>query len=319
MDALSGLLDGPRANGAFLLRSVMTPPWSLRVRDEAPLTIAVVVTGEAWVTSAHLEPVRLDAGDVVIATGPDHYTIADRPDTPPTVFIEPGQHCVDADGHSLEQVMMLGVRTWGNDPAGATTLVTGTYETNRAVSDRLLRSLPAILVLRAEEWNGRLVDVLCEEMTRDQLGQEVFLDRLLDLVVIGAVRAWFAGDPQRAPAWHRAADDGILGPALRLLEDDPSRPWTLATLAHEVGVSRAGLARRFTTILGEPPMSYLTTRRLDLAADLLRDPQLTIESVARRVGYGSPFALSTAFKRVRGVSPTQHRRSVRGLVDRTGG
>lgn len=319
MDALSSLLDGPRADGAFLLRSVLEAPWALRIRDEAPLSIAVVVSGEAWVAGDGAEPIRLLAGDVMIATGPGHYTVADAPGTTPTIFIEPGQHCVDAEGNSLEQVMTLGVRTWGNDPAGATTLVTGTYETNRAVSDRLLRSLPPILVLRADEWNGQLVDVLCEEMTHDQLGQEVFLDRLLDLVVIGAVRAWFAGDPLRAPAWHRAADDDVLGPALRLLESDPAHPWTLAMLARQVGVSRAGLARRFTAALGEPPMSYLTTRRLDLAADLLRDPELTIGSVAHRVGYGSPFALSTAFKRVRGVSPTEHRRSVGRLVARAGG
>ena len=307
MDTLSGLLDGPRANGAFLLRSVLSAPWSLRIRDEAPLSIAVVVAGEAWVVPDDAQPTRLRPGDVMIACGPAPYTVADTPGTPPQVFIDPGQHCVDAHGNSLEDVMTLGARTWGNDPSGETLLVTGTYESTRAVSDRLLRSLPTILVLRADEWDGRLVDVLSDEMTRDELGQEVFLDRLLDLVVIDAVRAWFAGDPARAPAWHRAAGDPVVGPALRLLEDDVARGWTLATLARETGVSRAALARRFAAAVGQPPMAYLTDLRLDLAADLLRDPDLTIGAVAHRVGYGGPFALSTAFKRVRGVSPSRHR------------
>ena len=307
MDTLSGLLDGPRANGAFLLRSVLSAPWSLRIRDEAPLSIAVVVAGEAWVVPDDAQPTRLRPGDVMIACGPAPYTVADTPGTPPQVFIDPGQHCVDAHGNSLEDVMTLGARTWGNDPSGETLLVTGTYESTRAVSDRLLRSLPTILVLRADEWDGRLVDVLCEEMTRDELGQEVFLDRLLDLVLIAAVRAWFAGDPSRAPAWHRAAGDPVVGPALRLLEDDVARGWTLATLARETGASRAALARRFSAAVGRPPMAYLTDLRLDLAADLLRDPDLTIAAAARRVGYGSPFALSAAFKRVRGVSPSRHR------------
>lgn len=307
MDTLSGLLDGPRAGGAFLLRSQLEPPWSLRIRDEAPLSIAVVARGEAWVLSGSSEPTRLTAGDVMIARGPEHYTVADAPTTAPQVFIEPGQHCVDADGTSLADAMTLGTRTWGNAVDGATWLVTGTYETVRAVSDRLLRSLPTILVLRAEEWNGRLVDVLCDEMTRDDLGQEVFLDRLLDLVLIEAVRAWFAADADRAPAWHRASGDAVLGPALRLLEDDVARPWTLESLAREVGVSRASLARRFTAELGEPPMTYLTRLRLDLAADLLAQTDLTIGAVAHRVGYGSPFALSAAFTRVRGVSPSRHR------------
>jgi AraC-like DNA-binding protein len=81
----------------------------------------------------------------------------------------------------------------------------------------------------------------------------------------------------------------------------------VAELAAAANVSRAGLARRFTELVGEPPMAFLTSWRLALAADLLREPGATIGAVASQVGYGSPFALSTAFKRVRGVSPRQHR------------
>jgi len=86
----------------------------------------------------------------------------------------------------------------------------------------------------------------------------------------------------------------------------------VATLAAEVGVSRAALARRFTELVGEPPMAFLTGWRLTLAADLLREPDATVGAVARQVGYGSPFALSAAFKRVRGVSPRQHRAGATG-------
>jgi AraC-like DNA-binding protein len=93
-----------------------------------------------------------------------------------------------------------------------------------------------------------------------------------------------------------------------MLHNNPAEPWTVAGLAAEIGISRAALARRFTDLVGEPPMSYLTGWRLDLAADLLREPDATVGAVARQVGYGSPFALSAAFKRVRGVSPREHRR-----------
>jgi AraC-like DNA-binding protein len=82
----------------------------------------------------------------------------------------------------------------------------------------------------------------------------------------------------------------------------------VATLASATGVSRAALARRFTELVGEPPMTYLTSWRLALAADLLRDTDATIGSIARQVGYSSPFALSSAFKRVRGISPQQYRK-----------
>lgn len=85
----------------------------------------------------------------------------------------------------------------------------------------------------------------------------------------------------------------------------------MASLAARTGVSRAALARRFTELVGEPPMSYLTEWWLTLAADLLREPDNTVGAVAQQVGYGSSFALSTAFKRVRGVSPREHRLAAR--------
>ena len=137
------------------------------------------------------------------------------------------------------------------------------------------------------------------------------LDRLLDVLLIAVLRAWFARPEGQAPGWYRAAADPVVGPALQLLHEDPAHPWTVATLARATRVSRSELARRFTDLVGEPPMAYLTDWRLALAADLLLEPGATIGSVAPQVGYGSAFALSAAFKRVRGVSPQQHRDAVR--------
>jgi AraC-like DNA-binding protein len=315
VDPLSGLLDGPRASGAFLLRAVLRPPWSVRIRDLAPLSVAVVARGAAWVAPDEGAPVPLGPGDVMVARGPAPYTVSDDPGTAPQVFIEPGQHCTDAAGNSLADVMALGTRAWGHavDRAeDATVIVTGTYESCQAVGERVLRALPPLVVVRAEQAPGALVGVLCTEMEREAPGQDVVLDRLLDLVVIDTLRQWFASDPERAPAWYVATADPVVGPALQLLDAQPARPWTIASLAAEVGVSRAALARRFTQVLGEPVISYLTARRLDRAADLLRAPDRTVASVAREVGYGSPFALSTAFKRVRGVSPAHYRAQVAG-------
>ena len=99
----------------------------------------------------------------------------------------------------------------------------------------------------------------------------------------------------------------MVGHALGVLHNHPAEPWTVASLAAEVGVSRAALGRRFTELVGEPPMKFLTGWRLALAADLLREPGNTIGAVAAQVGYSSPFALSAAFKRERGVSPREHR------------
>jgi AraC-like DNA-binding protein len=308
MDALTGLLDGSRAQGAFLLRSVLDPPWSMRIQDRAPLSLIALLRGQAWLVPDTGDRVPLHPGDVAIIRGPDPYTVADDPATPPQVVIHPGQRCTTPEGDDLVEMMeWLGVRTWGNSPAGSTVLLSGTYELRGEVSQRLLRALPTMLVLPDDAWDSPLVGLLGEEIVKDEPGQEAVLDRLLDLLLIAVLRTWFARPDAEAPAWYQANGDPVVGRALRLLHNNPSHPWTVATLAAEVGVSRAALARRFTELVGEPPMAFLTGWRLDLAADLLREPDATLGAVAHQVGYGSPFALSAAFKRVRGISPQQHR------------
>jgi AraC-like DNA-binding protein len=174
------------------------------------------------------------------------------------------------------------------------------------VSDRLLAALPPLAIVPAAAFDNPLLAVLDAELERTAMGQGAVLDRLLDLVLVTALRAWFAGPDSEAPAWYRAMGDPVVGDALRLLHDDPREPWTVASLAAAVGVSRAGLARRFTELVGEPPMSYLTTWRLTIAADRLREPGSSVGSVAAEVGYSNAFAFSTAFKRHHGVSPREH-------------
>lgn len=309
MDALAGLLDGPRARGAFLLRCVMDPPWSVRIQDRAPLCLMAMVRGHAWVVPDGADAVRLCAGDVAIIRGPDPYTVADTPATPPQVVIHPGQRCTGLEGDELAYSMALGVRTWGNSPDGASVCLIGTYLLDGEISQRLLRALPGLLTLPAAAWNSPLIPLLAEEIVKDDPGQEAVLDRLLDLLLIAVLRAWFARPDAKTPRWYRAYDDPVVGRALGLLHHNPAHPWTVAGLAAATGVSRAALARRFTDLVGEPPMAFLTGWRLALAADLLRDSDATLGAIARQVGYSSPYALSTAFKRALGVSPHQHRAS----------
>jgi len=310
VDGLGGLLDGPRAHDAFLLRAVMNPPWSIRVQDEAPLTLVAMVRGDAWIALDDAsEPRHVGGGDVAIVRGPDPYVFADDPTTAPQVVIHPGQRCTTPDGTSLEDEMNLGVRTWGNDANGRVVMLIGTYHLEGEVSGRLLRALPTVLVLERDTWDAPFIPLLADEIVKDDPGQELVLDRLLDLLLIAALRAWFARDDD-APAWYRAQSDRVVGPALTLLHNNPAHGWTVAELAREVGVSRAAFARRFNEIVGEPPMTFLTNWRLALAADLLREPDATVGSVAHEVGYGSAFALSTAFKRAWGVSPRDYRLTV---------
>jgi AraC-like DNA-binding protein len=305
VDALVGLLDGPRARNAFLLRTVLDPPWSIRIRDEAPLTVVSLVRGHAWIVHDTGPPLLLVAGDVAVVLGPEPYTVADHPDTAPQAIIHPGQRCETPDGRSLAASMELGVRTWGTDLDGGMMMLTGAYPMRGEISRRLLDALPKLLVLREDEWDCPVIPLLTAEIVKDEPGQEVVLDRLLDLLLIAVLRAWFARAD--APAWYSAFADPVVGQAVRLLQQNPAHPWTVASLAAKVGVSRAALARRFTDLVGEPPMAFLTGWRLAMAADLLRETDATVGAVARQVGYGSSFALSTAFKRERGVSPQEFR------------
>jgi AraC-like DNA-binding protein len=310
MDALASLLDGPRARGAFLIRSVMSPPWSVRVQDQAPLTLVAILRGDAWVVPDNprgpSEAARLRPGDVAIIRGPDPYMVADDPATPPQAVIHSGQRCTTPQGEDLRHAMELGVRTWGNNPNGSAEFLVGTYRIHGEISRRLLDALPVLLVL-PDASDLPFVALLGHEMVKDEPGQTVVLDRLLDVLLIAVLRAWFSRPEAEAPAWYRALSDPVVGRALRMLHNNPAHPWTVAKLAANVGVSRAALARRFSALVGEPPITYLTGWRLALAADLLRESDATIGAIAQQVGYSNSFALSTAFKRVRGISPQQYR------------
>ncbi len=294
--------------------SLLDPPWSLRIQDQSPLTVLSMIRGGAWIVTGQGAPRQLGAGDVAIFRGPDSYTVADDPATEPQIVIHPGQVTKTPDGEILCETLSLGVRQWGTDPVGATMMVTGTYESAGAASERLLRALPPVIVLQRGDFDSRVLDILVDEATKDQPAQSAVLDRLLDLVLIAALRAWFARND--APAWYHAYGDPLVGKALRLLQHNPAHGWTVAGLAEAVGVSRAALARRFTDLVGEPPMAFLTEWRLALAADLLQESDATVEAIARQVGYGSAFALSTAFKRHFGVSPRDHRHGVSGQARR---
>jgi AraC-like DNA-binding protein len=311
MDAIAGLLDGPRARRAFLLRCTMDPPWALHIRDEAPLTLVAVLRGDACFVVDGDEPGRLGRGDVAILLGPDHYLFADDPSTPPQAIIHPDQRCTTPDGREIPPMRSFGVRRWGNAADGATEVLTGTYNAEGEVSRRLLDALPPRLVLRRDDWQTPVLGLLAAEMLRDDVGQDAVLDRLLDLLLIDAVRAYFSRAELAAPGWYRAQRDPVVAQAVRLLQESPAQAWTVGTLARQTGVSRATLARRFADVVGQPPMEFLTQWRVTLAADLILDPAETVASVARAVGYGSPYALSAAFKRVRGVSPHQHRTAER--------
>ena len=180
-------------------------------------------------------------------------------------------------------------------------VVTGTYG---SAARRLLSVLPPVIVVPDP------VDE-CESLrnfldTKDH-GAQVVVDRLVDWLVVCTLREWF--DRTEAPGWFHALGDDTVGPALRAMHESPERPWTLAALAREAGVSRTTLATRFTKLVGTPPLTYLTDWRMTLATDLLAGTTATVAAVARQVGYADAFGFSSAFKRFHGVSPSACRKN----------
>jgi AraC-like DNA-binding protein len=314
MDALADLLDGVRARSAAFCRVVLEPPWAMRIADEAPLALATAVHGSAWIVPDDAEPVRIGPGDVAIIKGPDAYTVCDHLDTPPSAIVHPGNRLTTTDGVDVTASLRLSPHTRALSqspdsglPAGAAIIASGTYQATGDVSGRLLAALPPVARVPGADVGSPILALLAAEVAQDEPGQQVVLDRLLDLALISTLRVWFARLDADAPGWYRAHGDPLVGPAMRAIHDDPARTWTVAGLAAAVGYSRAAFARRFTAVIGEPPMTYLTRWRLDLAADLLRTTDDNIESIARQVGYANAFALTVAFKRTRGITPRQHR------------
>src|SRR4051794_19503039 len=118
MDVLGGLLDGVRARGAFVLRLSLDPPWSMRIQDDAPLTLICMTHGDAVLVTDAGESVVVSPGDVVVAKGTEHYLFADDAGTEPQVVIHPGNRCTTLRGEDLRFAMSVGVRTWGNAAAG---------------------------------------------------------------------------------------------------------------------------------------------------------------------------------------------------------
>ena len=309
MDVLDDLLAGTRARDGVFNLTILDPPWALEIRDEAPLALATLVRGSGWVTRDGISPVRMETGDVAIVTGPTPYVVGDSLETAPQLRIHPGGVCEPLPGAPVDYSARLGVRTYGGRASGSVMVASGTYQLAGDVSRRLVTALPSVLVVPAADIAGSVMDMVSSEIQRDAAGQQSVLDRWLDLALITTLRAWFDRPESQAPGWYQAQTDPIAGTALRLLHEDPAYPWNVTELADRVGASRASLARRFTALVGEAPMSYLTGWRITLAADQLRATRDTVETIARRVGYANAFALSVAFKRVRGTTPTAHRQA----------
>jgi AraC-like DNA-binding protein len=308
VDAFADLFRGVRAQGSLFGSTTLTPPWSLLFVDGAPLTLCTVLDGAGWVVPHGRPPEHLSAGETLVVRGPAPFSFVDAIGTDAEP-VECGEDCATPEQGGTRH--RLGWTDCGPDGAtGTTTLVVGAYPVRGEIGRRLLDAVPDVLRVVPGGTAGAVRELLAAEVAVDAPGQQVVLDRLLDWMLVCALREWFDRPGGAAPAWYAAHRDPVVGHALRLLHARPADPWTVSSLADRTGVSRATLAKRFADLVDEPPLTYLTRWRMTLAADLLLEREAaTIAEVAREVGYSDAFGFSAAFKRVRGVNPSAFRRT----------
>ena len=172
----------------------------------------------------------------------------------------------------------------------------------------LVSLLPASVVVRGEPRLAQLLALVGGETRAARPGRELVLERLLEVLLIEALRC--GSDSASLPSVARGLSDDRLVGALRAMHGQPAHGWTVADLAAEAAMSRSAFFARFNRIVGLPPMEYLLTWRMALAKRMLRTRELAIEQVAARIGYGSASTFSTAFTRHVGMPPLRYARSV---------
>lgn len=300
MDVVSDAISTVRTGRPSSNRVRVSGGWATRLAPYEGAGFHVVLEGACLLLPEGGEAVRLGTGDAVLLPHGTGHLIAD----------------VGADAASLERAVPF--EDWRTDgvpapypssEAGAVELLCGKYRLDRSRVHPLMRELPTVVHLPNRVGSHpelrSAIDLLGGELSGRRPGAGIAVPSLLDLLLVYMIRSWMVEDG--AGVWSAALGDPVTAIALRALHADPAAPWTNESLAAEAGVSRPTLARRFTALVGRPPMAYLTWWRLTSAAALLRDTPDSLAAIARRVGYGTPYAFSHAFNREFGTTPGRYR------------
>lgn len=299
MDPLEDVLDLLETRSHLSTSLIAGGRWA--VRFDAPLDIKfnAVRRGNCRLdVEGHSEPIALAEGDCYLLTRPKRFTLRSDPDAPEldasTVFAE-AEHGIARTGTG-DDVLLIGGRFTFNQPG----------------QDLLLTSLPPVIHLPAGTPHAETVEwaltVIERELLLRPVASDLVTQHLAMVMLVYVLRLHLAREPQSVSGWLAGMTDPAVAAALTSLHDDPARPWTVAELARAGSVSRSTLAARFKQTVGQGPLTYLTQWRIHLASQKLRKSDETISSIARVTGYGSESAMSTAFKRVTGISPSAYRK-----------
>lgn len=303
MDVLADVLAALRAGTPVAAHTEAHAPWGLRFDHTTGAAFHVVLDGTAWLTplpgEPGFEPVELGTGDVALLGRGVPHAVVSAPDASLVDFRPTRPSAATPFG----RVSLPG-------PGARATIVCGAYRLRRHRPHPLLRDLPEVVHLPAAP--GRhaglhaMVGLLGDELAAHPPGAAVVAPSLVDALLVYMLRAWLN---ETASGWSAALADPVTARALAAIHGDPARAWTVEQLGAAAGLSRAAFARRFTALVGEPPLTYLTRWRLTTAARLLRETDRPLAQVAAAVGYGSAFAFAKAFRREYATTPGGYRKA----------
>jgi len=309
VDPLREVLHLMRMGGVFYALSELGEPWGMDL-PAIPDTMMFhfVTEGRCWLEVGDEEAEVLEPGTLALVPhGRGHRLVSKPGGAAVDLFSIPRTEL--SDRYEL-------IRYGGEGPL--TRLVCGAVHFENPAARQLVELLPPVICTRADgapevEWLHSTLRFMASEARDLKPGGETVITRLADVLVIQTLRTWLAGDTgysrKDRPGWLRALHDPRAGRAIALVHRNPEAPWSVATLAAKVGMSRSAFAAHFKSLAGETPMQYVTRWRMLLATSLLHEEDVQLAELAARVGYQSEAAFSRAFKRSTGMSPGRVRRA----------
>ena len=314
MDAFSEILAGVKLSGAVFFSAEFSAPWGSHSGGSA--TVQALAPGAPHVVFYHLlvdgrahvemdgHSLDLQAGDIVVFPNSDRHFISSAKGLSGHSFPDYG---IDRKVKSRDLSPLCA--GGGGD---VTKFVCGYMTCDPHLSKPILTGLPPVFKVhiradRAGNWIETSIMHLMEEAASGRVGSEAMLAKLSEVLFVDTLRRYVANLPEQQLGWLTGARDPIVGKSLGLMHSRVAHPWTIADLADEVGISRSALVERFTRYLDEPPMTYLTRWRLQLAARSLERTSRGVADVAADVGYESEAAFNRAFKREFGQPPGRYR------------
>jgi AraC-like DNA-binding protein len=300
-DPLGEALHFLRMNGAFYCRSELTAPWGLTLPPmPGCLWFHVVTSGRCRLEAGDGRADWVLPGDLALVTDGHGHVLRDEPGSP-----APG--ILDLEREQVSERYEILRHGGGGAPAQ---LLCGAVRFDHPAARNLIDILPPVIRLAADAgWMQTTLALMAAEARELRPGGEAVITRLGDILVIQAIRAWIRTDPSARTGWLGALQDPQIGRAITLIHRDPARDWTVASLAAELAMSRSAFSARFSELVGEPAMQYVTRWRMHVGLHALKDEGATVGELADRLGYRSEAAFARAFKRVMGTPPGAARRA----------